>query len=91
MLASTHPTLNLLLAATSMRTCYRAGMASPPVSLWTVDDRECVLCVVEGHHELHLRVQGRTVRLQTCADAHAARRLAEQWLREFSPGAETGG
>jgi hypothetical protein len=64
-------------------------MASPPVSLWTVGDRECVLYVVEGHRELHLRVQGRTVRLQTCADADAARRLADQWLREFLPGAET--
>jgi hypothetical protein len=74
-----------------MRTCYRAGMASPPVSLWTVDDRECVLCVVDGRRELHLRVQGRTVRLQTCADADAARNLADQWLREFPPGAETEG
>ena len=48
-----------------MRTCYRAGMATPPVSLWTVDDRECLMLVVEGKYEVHLRVQGRTTRLQT--------------------------
>ena len=62
-------------------------MATPPVSLWTDDDRECVLRVVDGRRELSLRVQGRTVRLQTCDDDAAARRLADQWRKEFSPGA----
>lgn len=62
-------------------------MATPPVSLWTVDDRECVLRVVEGRRELSLRVHGRTVRLQTCDDDAAARRLADQWLEELPGGA----
>jgi len=60
-------------------------MATPPVTLWTADDRECVLRVVDGRRELSLRVQGRTVRLQTCVDDAAARRLADQWLEEFPP------
>jgi hypothetical protein len=64
-------------------------MATPPVSLWTTDDRECVLQVVDGRRELLLCVNGRTVRLQTCVDAAAARRLADQWLQEFTPGAVT--
>ena len=79
--------LHLLLAALWARTCYGARMATPPVSLWTVDDRECLLAVVEGRHELTLRVHGRTVRLQTCDDEAAARRLANQWLEESPPGA----
>jgi hypothetical protein len=54
-------------------------MASPPVSLWIVDDRECLMVVVEGRYEVHLRVQGRTTRLQTCANESAARLLAAQW------------
>lgn len=58
-------------------------MATPPVSLWTAGDRECVLRVVEGRRELSLRVQGRTVRLQTCDDDAAARRLADQWRKEL--------
>ena len=62
-------------------------MATPPVSLWTADDRECVLCVIDGRRELSLRVQGRTVRMQTCVDDAAARRLANEWLEEFPPGA----
>jgi hypothetical protein len=66
-------------------------MTTPPVSLWSVDDRECVLCVVDGKRELSLRVQGRTVRLQTCTDDAAARRLADLWLAEFPPGAVTRG
>ena len=51
----------------------------------TVDDRECVLRVVDGRHELSLRVHGRTVRLQTCDDDAAARGLADQWLAEIHP------
>lgn len=70
-----------------MRPCYLAGMAAPPVCLWTAGDRECVLRMVDGRRELSLRVQGRTVRLQTCADDAAVRRLADQWLEELSPGA----
>ena len=58
-------------------------MAPPPVSLWTADDRECVLHVVDGRRELSLRVDGRTVRLQTCADDAAARRLADKWRNEL--------
>jgi hypothetical protein len=61
-------------------------MATPPVSIWIADDRECVLCVVDGRRELSLRVQGRTVRLQTCGDDDAARRLAERWRQEFPVG-----
>ena len=61
-------------------------MAAPPVTLWTSGDRECVLSVVDGRRELSLRVDGRTVRLQTCADDSAARRLAEEWRGEFSAG-----
>ena len=66
-----------------MRTCYRAGMATPPVSLWTVADRECLMLVVEGKYEVHLRVQGRTTRLQTCANESAARLLAAEWKATF--------
>lgn len=58
-------------------------MATPPVSMWTADDRECVLRVVDGRRELSLRVNGRTVRLQTCADDAAARHLADQWRKEL--------
>ena len=64
-------------------------MVTPSVSLWTAGDRECVLRVVDGRRELSLRVQGRTVRLQTCDDDAAARRLANQWLEEIPPGAVT--
>ena len=66
-------------------------MATPPVTLWTANDRECVLRVVDGRRELSLRVAGRTVRLQTCADDGAVRRLADQWLAEFPPAAATEG
>lgn len=59
-------------------------MAAPPVSLWSVDDRECVLCMVDGRRELSLRVAGRTVRLQTVGDEAAARRLADEWRNERS-------
>ena len=58
-------------------------MGTPPVTLWTFGDRECVLRVVEGRRELSLIVHGRTIRLQTCADDGAARRLADQWLHEI--------
>ena len=61
-------------------------MAAPPVSLWSVDDRECVMCMVDGRREVSLRVQGRTVRLQTVADDAAAHRLADEWLKELPPG-----
>jgi hypothetical protein len=61
-------------------------MATPPVCLWTADDRDCVLRVVDGRRELSLRVRGRTVRLQTCDDEAAARRLAEEWREEFPAG-----
>jgi hypothetical protein len=64
-------------------------MATSPVSLWSAGDRECVLNVVDGRPELSLRVNGRTVRLQTCEDDAAARRLADQWRAEFPPGAVT--
>ena len=66
-------------------------MAAPPVSLWSLDDRECVMCIVDGRREISLRVHGRTVRLQTVADEPAARRLAEQWLKEVPPTAVAGG
>jgi hypothetical protein len=66
-------------------------MATPPVSLWTARDRQCVLSVVDGRRELSLLVQGRTVRLQTCGDDAVARRLAAQWLEEFPPGSATEG
>jgi hypothetical protein len=56
-------------------------MPTPPVSLWTIDDRECLLLVVEGRYELHLRVKGRTTRLQTCRDERAARLLAAEWQK----------
>jgi hypothetical protein len=59
-------------------------MATPPVSLWTADDHECVLRMVDGRRELSLHVHGRTVRLQTCEDDAAARRLADQWRKELS-------
>jgi hypothetical protein len=72
-----------------MRPCYGAGMPPLPVSLWATDDRECVLQVVDGRRELFLRVNGRTVRLHTCIDAAAVRRLAARWLEEFPPGALT--
>jgi hypothetical protein len=58
-------------------------MAAPPVSLWSVDDRECVMCMVDGRREVSLRVQGRTVRLQTVADDAAGHRLADEWLKEL--------
>ena len=58
-------------------------MAAPPVTLWIADDRECVLRVVDGRRELSLTVNGRTVRLQTCVDDGAARRLAEEWREKF--------
>ena len=74
-----------------MRPCYGSGMATPPVSIWIAADRECVLRVVDGRRELSLRVQGRTVRLQTCADDDAVRRLANEWLEELAPGAVTEG
>jgi hypothetical protein len=64
-------------------------MAAPPVSLWSVGDHECVMCVVEGRRELSLRVGGRTVRLQTVGDEAAARRLADEWRKELPPRAVT--
>jgi hypothetical protein len=62
-------------------------MAAPPVSLWSDDDRECVLRMVDGRRELSLRIHGRTVHLQTVGDEAAAHRLADQWLRESPPAA----
>ena len=56
-------------------------MPRPPQSLWTIDDRECLLFVVEGRYEVHLRVKGRTTRLQTCPDEIAARLLAAEWRK----------
>jgi hypothetical protein len=46
--------------------------------------------MVDGRRELSLRVEGRTVRLQTCDDDAAVRRLAEQWREEFPPGVVSG-
>jgi hypothetical protein len=46
-----------------------------------MDDHECLLLVVEGRYELHLRLEGRTTRIQTCADELAARLLAAEWRK----------
>jgi hypothetical protein len=48
--------------------------------LWDAYDRQCILARVDGVYELHLRFQGRTTSLQTCADEGDAHIKAASWL-----------
>jgi hypothetical protein len=64
-------------------------MARPTVSLWSIGDRECLLLVVEGRYEVHLRIKGNTTRLQTCRDEFAARLIAAEWRKATEPPVES--
>ena len=47
--------------------------------LWVSERRECLLTRVHDRHELHLRLQGRLVRIEVCADERTARERAAIW------------
>ena len=51
-------------------------------TLWTDEGRECMLFRVDGRYELHLRSQGRAIRVETCASEAEARRKAAKWLTD---------
>jgi hypothetical protein len=51
-----------------------------PVTLWANAAHRCVLRTSNGTLELLLYQDGGVVRLETCADEHEARGLAQEWL-----------
>ena len=52
----------------------------PHVTLWSDDAHRCVLRRSGEQFELLLYRNGQVIRLETCADEHSARGLAQEWL-----------
>jgi hypothetical protein len=50
------------------------------VTLWASAAHRCVLRRTRGKYELLLYRDGSVIRLDTCADEHTARGLAQEWL-----------
>ena len=60
------PRAPFLLVFLSHGACYAAGMAFPPVTLWSTATHSCVLRRSDGQMEVLLCHDGRTIRLHTC-------------------------
>ena len=56
------------------------NVAFPQVTLWSDGAHRCVLRQSGGQFELLLYRHGQVIRLETCADEHSARGLAQDWL-----------
>ena len=56
------------------------NVAFPQVTLWSDGAHRCVLRQSGGQFELLLYRHGQVIRLETCADEHGARGLAQDWL-----------
>jgi hypothetical protein len=56
------------------------NVAFPQVTLWSDSAQRCVLRQSGGQFELLLHRHGQVIRLETCADEHSARGLAQEWL-----------
>lgn len=70
------PTLGIVPIERSIDT----NVAFPQVTLWSDGAHRCVLRQSGGPFELLLYRDGRVIRLETCADEHSARGLAQEWL-----------